>query len=246
MRHYPIVLFLTGALTVTVLAMASAVARGPGVVAALEQRAAAVLADSGVSARFRTGQGWLTRHPFLSGGESRTGVERGQLAGRVAALPGIGGVRWTGTGPRQLGRDEPAVPVNRMHCQDDVEGVLKTRTLRFAEASAAIDPASEALLDEVAAALRPCQGGQIAVLGHTDAQGDERTNVVLSYQRAMAVRTALIARGIPGSGLRARGLGSAKPVEGLDPADPANRRIEFSVIAPVRVRPTPVDTPGPG
>ncbi|MCK9543047.1 MAG: OmpA family protein, partial [Novosphingobium sp.] len=31
-----------------------------------------------------------------------------------------------------------------------------------------------------------------------------------------------------------------------DPADPANRRIEFSVLEPVRLKPTPVDTPGPG
>jgi OOP family OmpA-OmpF porin len=36
-----------------------------------------------------------------------------------------------------------------------------------------------------------------------------------------------------------------EPVEGLDPADPANRRIEFSVVAKVATHPTPVDTPGP-
>ena len=31
---------------------------------------------------------------------------------------------------------------------------------------------------------------------------------------------------------------------GVDPADPANRRIEFSVIATEPLAPTPVDTPG--
>jgi OOP family OmpA-OmpF porin len=37
-----------------------------------------------------------------------------------------------------------------------------------------------------------------------------------------------------------------RPVAGLAPDDPANRRIEFSVIAPASIRPTVVDTPGPG
>jgi OOP family OmpA-OmpF porin len=59
------------------------------------------------------------------------------------------------------------------------------------------------------------------------------------------VRSALVARGIPADGLRAAGLGAAKPVAGLDPGDPANRRIEFSVIFSAPVKPTPIDTPGP-
>jgi OOP family OmpA-OmpF porin len=67
----------------------------------------------------------------------------------------------------------------------------------------------------------------------------------LSRERADAVRLALVRRGIPADGLRAQGKGSSEPVEGLDPADPANRRIEFSVIESVPIKPTPVDTPGP-
>ena len=63
---------------------------------------------------------------------------------------------------------------------------------------------------------------------------------------AVAELNELGARGIDLAGLRARGLGSARPVPGLDAADPANRRIEFSVIAPASLEPTPVDTPGAG
>lgn len=127
-----------------------------------------------------------------------------------------------------------------------MQGILRTRSIRFAEASAAIDPASGELLDEVAAALRPCGGSIIAITGHTNAQGDEAANLALSSERAVAVRNALAVRGIDMAGLRARGLGSQQTVPGLDPADPANRRIEFSVIAPVSLEPTVVDTPGPG
>ena len=45
--------------------------------------------------------------------------------------------------------------------------------------------------------------------------------------------------------LFARLLGSRDPIEGLPPSDPANRRIEFSVIATRPIKPTAVDTPGP-
>ena len=108
----------------------------------------------------------------------------------------------------------------------------------------AIDRASQQLLDEVAAALRPCLGSIIAITGHTDSSGTEPGNLALSRERAEAVRQALIARGIPGDGLRARGFGSSEPVEGLAPADPANRRIEFSVIATEPLEIAPVDVPG--
>ena len=72
----------------------------------------------------------------------------------------------------------------------------------------------------------------------------EPGNLALSMERARVVRQALIERGIPRDGLRASGVGSSQPVEGLAPSDPANRRIEFSVIRTEPLRPTPVDTPG--
>jgi OOP family OmpA-OmpF porin len=97
----------------------------------------------------------------------------------------------------------------------------------------------------VAAALRPCLGSIIMITGHTDSSGPEPGNIALSRERAEAVRDALVARGIPADGLRASGVGSRDPVDGLAPGDPANRRIEFSVIATVPIKPTPVDTPGP-
>jgi OOP family OmpA-OmpF porin len=102
------------------------------------------------------------------------------------------------------------------------------------------------VLDEVADALSPCVGSIIAVTGHTDGNGDTDANLALSRARAEAVRWALVGRGIPADGLRAAGYGSERPIEGLAPVDPANRRIEFSVIEAMPLQPTPVDMPGPG
>lgn len=196
----------------------------------------------GISASFINRFGWPTRHPVLSGGEAYDEATRDKVAKSVAKIQGIGGVSWSdGTGFAQV--DE--LPVSPLHCQEDVETLLLARTIRFEESSSDILPASSQLLDEVAAALRPCLGSIIAITGHTDSTGPETGNITLSRARAQAVQTALIDRGIPADGLRAQGYGSSQPIEGLPPSDPANRRIEFAVIETVPVVPTPVDTPGP-
>lgn len=231
-----------GAAISLALSFAASRLHGPTFVSELRTRAEAARdAAGGVDVRlaFRDRYGWLTRHPVLSGGERLNAATRGRVAAAIAAVPGIGGVSWA--------REKAGVAaVATLHCQDEVEAILKTRTIRFSEASARIDPSSERLLDEVAHALRPCVGSIIAVTGHTDSNGDQRVNLALSRARAEAVRWGLIGRGIPADGLRATGVGSRRPVEGLDPHDPANRRIEFSVIASAPVKPTPIDTPGPG
>ena len=233
-----------GALLVAALALIASAVTGPDLTARLAERAEAAIARTGapVRARFASANGWPSRHPVLSGGESLDETTRDRVAKAVAAIPGVGGIRWAdGTTFAQNTEAQP-VPLD---CEEDVAALLRARTIRFEEGSARIDAASRELIGEVASALRPCLGSIIAIAGHTDASGPEPGNLALSRARAEAVEAALIARGIPADGLRARGHGSRTPVEGLEPTDPANRRIEFSVLATEPVRPTPVDTPGP-
>lgn len=232
-------LILAGAALCVVMSFGFTRVQGDTFIGGLRDQAIAArdaAGGKGVTLAFRDRYGWLTRHPVLSGGRDLDPVTRSRVAAAVAGVPGIGGVSWAGEGdPR----------ASTLHCQDDVERILETRTVRFGEASTRLDPSSDRLLDEVARALRPCVGSLIAVTGHTDGGGNSKVNVALSLARAEAVRSALIARGIPADGLRASGIGSAKPIVGLDPLDPANRRIEFSVIFAAPVKPTPIDTPGP-
>lgn len=233
-------LLLTGALATALIAAASHWAHAAALVARLEARATAALAGVGmpmVQAEFRTADGWLTRHAVLTGGAGLGPAQRLQAARAVAALPGMGGVRWQA----DPARAEAAGPVR--DCAQDVAAILKTRSIRFAEGSARIDADSAELLDEVAAALRPCSGGIVAIDGHTDARGDEAGNIALSLERARAVREQLVLRGIARGDLRARGLGSARPLTGLEPDDPANRRIEFSIVSPAPLKATLVDQP---
>lgn len=245
MARSPLLPLAVGIAAIVLLAVFGARATGPDLTAQLASKAEAAIAragGTGVTARFLTAKGLPSRHPLLIGGKGLDDATRSRTARAVAAIPGVGGVRWEDSSALA----SRAAPVERpLHCESDVAALLRSGTIRFEESSSRIDASSQGLLDEVAAALRPCLGSIIAINGHTDASGSEAGNLALSRERANAVLAALVQRGIPADGLRAHGLGSSRPAEGLDPANPANRRIEFSVIESVAIRPTPVDTPGP-
>ncbi|WP_114521862.1 OmpA family protein [Altererythrobacter sp. ZODW24] len=244
MRVRPSFAIGVGALLTAIVAIVGGGAADDELAAELAANAQLAIVEAGgdgVTATFSSLNGWPSRHAVLSGAEDMGDTKRTNIAQAVSRVPGVGGVFWAdGTMIAERGEREVAP----LHCQDDIEAILGTRTIRFEESSANMDPRSYELLDEVAKALRPCLGAIIGINGHTDSSGDEERNITLSRQRAQAVRRALIDMQLPADGLRARGLGSSEPVEGLDTTDPANRRIEFSVIATVPLVPTPVDTPG--
>lgn len=239
----PHVALVAGLLACIALAYFIGGASAPGIAQRLAAAAPAAIEQAGggtqVKAHFVSPNGAPSRHPVLTGAESLDETTRARIARAVASLPGVGGIRWA---DGDLMVEQHYSP---LHCQEDVQALLRARTIRFEEGSARIDAASRSLVDEVAAALRPCLGAVIQISGHTDRSGPEEANVALSTQRARAVRQALVRRGIPNDVLRVAGEGSSHPVEGLEPTDPANRRIEFSVVSVEPLHPTPVDTPGP-
>lgn len=241
----PPIAIIAGTLVTAAIAMSAATGTDHHYVERLSEQAESVVATqgaNGISASFFNRFGWPTRHPLLSGGEAYGEATRNRVAKAIAGIEGVGGISWSdGTGFAQA--DE--LPMSPLHCQDDVQALLNARTIRFQESSSQIEPDSRELLDEVARALQPCLGSIIAITGHTDASGTEPGNIALSRARAESVQSALIDRGIPADGLRAQGIGSSLPVVGLPPEDPANRRIDFAVIATMPLRPTPVDKPGP-
>ena len=238
--------FVIGVLAVLLLAVIGGRSSGSAIAEDLAARTAPVLAEADpsgqVRAEFRSPNGLPSRHPVLVGGENLNEAVRDRVAKAVAGVPGVGGIRWS-DGDALV--ESQAQAVRPLHCEEDVAALLRARTIRFEESSSRMDAASRQLIDEVATALRPCLGSIIAITGHTDNSGPEPGNLELSRERAAVVRAALIERGIPADGLRARGVGSRDPVEGLAPGDTANRRIDFAVIATEPISPTPVDTPGP-
>lgn len=66
-------------------------------------------------------------------------------------------------------------------------------------------------------------GTGLVVRGHASAVGDDQGNLLLSYQRALAVRSVLVGLGVPESTLLVRAAGALEPVT-ADPADATNQR----------------------
>jgi len=70
----------------------------------------------------------------------------------------------------------------------------------------------------------------VEIAGHTDADGDAEFNRTLSQERADAVKTYLVDKGVPGDSLTAVGYGEDNPIAGNDTDEDKakNRRIEFT------------------
>ena len=88
------------------------------------------------------------------------------------------------------------------------------------------------MVDSAAALLTQDPGARIEIHGHTDSDGDSETNQILSQQRAEAVLSALVARGIDPARLAAIGFGESQPIAPnvTDDGRATNRRIEFIVL----------------
>jgi len=107
----------------------------------------------------------------------------------------------------------------------------------FASGKDALLPAAQDKLGQVAEALKNQGEHKIVVEGHTDSQGSDSSNQLLSERRAQAVTSFLVARGVASAQIRAEGVGESRPV--ADNASPEgranNRRVEI-VIQPVENR----------
>ena len=70
---------------------------------------------------------------------------------------------------------------------------------------------------------------RIKVIGHTDTDGDEKTNMLLSQQRATAIKAALINLGIKPERMETDGKGETKPIADNKTKEgkAQNRRVEF-------------------
>ncbi len=106
---------------------------------------------------------------------------------------------------------------------------LAANPILFATGSADIDPQSDAILQQAAAAITAAPGIAVEIVGHTDDQGAETANQTLSDARANAVLARLVELGVDLARLTARGAGEAEPIADntTDVGRAANRRIAF-------------------
>ncbi|NEX92693.1 OmpA family protein [Caulobacter sp. 17J65-9] len=103
--------------------------------------------------------------------------------------------------------------------------------LNFDTASNALDAASLATIDELAAILTAYPNAVVVVEGHTDNVGEPAANMELSKRRAEAVRDALYAKGVAKERASGVGYGETKPIASNDTEEgrAKNRRTDLVV-----------------
>ncbi len=113
--------------------------------------------------------------------------------------------------------------------EEQLRIALEANPILFALGSSEIDPASDEILAQAAAAINAAPGINVEVVGHTDDQGGEAANESLSAARAEAVVARLVELEVDEERLTARGAGEAEPVADntTEEGRAANRRIAF-------------------
>jgi len=113
---------------------------------------------------------------------------------------------------------------------DDV--VLSLLGIKFPSGRSTIDSSSTALMKKVQQGLALFPGASISVEGHTDANGSDSTNLILSQDRADAVRQYLVGNfGLNPEKVSSVGYGEARPVATNETAAgrTRNRRIDLVI-----------------
>jgi outer membrane protein OmpA-like peptidoglycan-associated protein len=112
---------------------------------------------------------------------------------------------------------------------------MSGKTILFNTNKADIKNSSFALLKTIANVIQSCQSSlpnaKIAVSGHTDSRGSDEYNLLLSEDRANAVKKYLTRIGVSNEIITSKGYGESQPVAPNDTPEgrTKNRRITFSV-----------------
>lgn len=120
--------------------------------------------------------------------------------------------------------------LTELEAQETERGwVMTLSDVLFDFDKAELNPGAEQTLDRLAQFLNDNPDRSIVIEGHTDSSGAATYNRELSLERAEAVRSALMARGVAGGRIELRPLGEEFPVATNDTTAgrQLNRRVEI-------------------
>jgi outer membrane protein OmpA-like peptidoglycan-associated protein len=109
--------------------------------------------------------------------------------------------------------------------------VLTLGDVLFDTDSATLKAGAESVIDRLAAFMHDNPQHRLMIEGHTDSRGSDAYNIMLSDERADAVRDGLLERGVSPDRMEIRALGEAYPVATNESAAgrQENRRVEIVV-----------------
>jgi len=102
----------------------------------------------------------------------------------------------------------------------------------FATNSSTLNEVSRESLDKFAESLKNNPDTDIKIYGHTDSTGNDAINNPLSERRAESVYNYLLAKGISGTRMEAKGFGSTQPIadNSTEMGRAQNRRVEVYIL----------------
>jgi outer membrane protein OmpA-like peptidoglycan-associated protein len=110
------------------------------------------------------------------------------------------------------------------------EGKFVTRGIHFDTGSDKIKPDSYGTLKEIAGVLNDNPTVRVKIVGHTDSDGNEKSNLDLSKRRAASIKNSLTSEfGIDPSRMETDGKGQTQPISDNNTTEGKanNRRLEF-------------------
>jgi outer membrane protein OmpA-like peptidoglycan-associated protein len=102
----------------------------------------------------------------------------------------------------------------------------------FDQGKSTIRKESNATLDGAVKVLQEFPSVKLEISGHTSSEGSKEVNAKLSQERADAVKTWLVGKGVDPNRIQTRGAGSDEPIADNKTAlgRSKNRRIEFKIL----------------
>lgn len=112
------------------------------------------------------------------------------------------------------------------------DGKIVASGIRFDSGKATLKPESMGIINEMVELMNDHPDLKISIEGHTDSDGEESANQILSEERAITVMNTMEALGISPDRLSTKGFGESKPVDINSSAEGKanNRRVEFVKI----------------
>ncbi|HEX6192842.1 MAG TPA: OmpA family protein [Chitinophagaceae bacterium] len=104
--------------------------------------------------------------------------------------------------------------------------------VHFDFGKASLRPESFHELDELVDFMKIKESVRIEIAGHTDNVGADADNLLLSQQRADAIRTYLLKKGVEAARVTAKGYGAGQPIadNATDKGRQLNRRTEVRIL----------------
>lgn len=132
---------------------------------------------------------------------------------------------------REISETVPGVEVERVG--EGIKLVLGENAVQFDFNKSSLTTLAKANLDKLKEAFVQYPDTDLVIYGYTDSKGADEYNLNLSSQRAAAVKTYLVSKGLKAARFTVKGMGEADPVatNDTDAGRAKNRRVEFAITA---------------